>query len=169
MLTGTRFVMKPTGAPGGAEPRQLRPRQRPLPAPSQPPPIFPRASGARHSAGSARRVKLNRRFWVTRLPPRERGTAVSWGDARGLKTGAGRERRDAHLRTLNSTSWRIFSHAPMPCFCTASRSACSSTSSQYPLKGIVTCLAKCSQSCSRVLLVLFFFLRAPRAELSARP
>ena len=41
-----------------------------------------------------------------------------------------------HFRTLKSGSCRIFSHDPMPCFCTASRSACSSSSSQYPRKGI---------------------------------
>ena len=41
-----------------------------------------------------------------------------------------------HLSTLKSASWRIFSQAPMPCFCTASRSACSSLSSQYPRNGV---------------------------------
>ena len=40
------------------------------------------------------------------------------------------------MRTLKSTSCRIFSQAPMPCFCTASRSACSSVASQYPRKAI---------------------------------
>lgn len=37
-----------------------------------------------------------------------------------------------HLNALNSGSLRIFSHAPMPCFCTARRSAPSSLASQYP-------------------------------------
>ena len=47
-----------------------------------------------------------------------------------------RVRPVTHLSTLKSTSCRIFSQAPMPCFCTASRSACSSVASQYPLKAI---------------------------------
>ena len=47
-----------------------------------------------------------------------------------------RAREGTHLSTLKSTSCRIFSQAPMPCFCTASRSACSSVASQYPLKAI---------------------------------
>ena len=47
-----------------------------------------------------------------------------------------RAREGTHLSTLKSTSCRIFSQAPMPCFCTASRSACSSVASQYPRKAI---------------------------------
>jgi hypothetical protein len=40
--------------------------------------------------------------------------------------------RHTHLNATNSGSLRIFSHAPMPCFCTARRSARSSLASQYP-------------------------------------
>lgn len=38
----------------------------------------------------------------------------------------------AHLNALNSGSVLIFSHAPMPCFCTAARNAVSSSACQYP-------------------------------------
>ena len=38
----------------------------------------------------------------------------------------------AHLNALKSGSVLIFSHAPMPCFCTAARNAVSSSACQYP-------------------------------------
>ena len=65
------------------------------------------------------------RLRLSRLPPSQRRDVEDRG-----------HRRVTHFRTLKSGSCRIFSHDPMPCFCTASRSACSSSSSQYPRKGI---------------------------------
>jgi hypothetical protein len=57
--------------------------------------------------------------------------------ARAVGSGPGRTgSKGTYFNTLKSTSCLIFSHAPMPCFCTASRKACSSVASQYPLNAI---------------------------------
>ena len=104
----------------------------------------PRPRATRPPHGNSRRslrhpTRLNRRL-------------TNHGSARLRHRQSPRPRRPAgriargegctHFRTLKSGSCRIFSHDPMPCFCTASRSACSSSSSQYPRKGIVLWLCR---------------------------
>ena len=79
-----------------------------------------------------------------------------------------------HLSTLKSGSWRIFSQAPMPCFCTASRSACSSLSSQYPRNGICgagfffSALALAFGAALAALAAGFFMVARGSARVDAR-
>ena len=97
--------------------------------PPAPPRTIHRLQGDRHpfepwiDESAVRKGRLR----LSRLPPSQRRDVEDRG-----------HRRVTHFRTLKSGSCRIFSHDPMPCFCTASRSACSSSSSQYPRKGIIS-------------------------------
>ena len=109
------------------------------------------SGGARHAARATRPPHGNSRRSL-RHPTRLNRRLTNHGSARLRHRQSPRPRRPAgriargegctHFRTLKSGSCRIFSHDPMPCFCTASRSACSSSSSQYPRKGIVLWLCR---------------------------
>ena len=82
------------------------------------------------------RAVRTRDSWVARSSHRTIFARVGVGAGETRDARASVRARGTHLSTLKSGSCRIFSHAPMPCFCTASRSACSSSSSQYPRNGI---------------------------------
>ena len=115
---------------GREEARGAPKRARAADAPrDQPPTISTLITESAESSGS------NQRFLGRAVePPHDFFARVGVGAGETRDARASVRARGTHLSTLKSGSCRIFSHAPMPCFCTASRSACSSSSSQYPRK-----------------------------------
>ena len=82
----------------------------------------PRALGAGKRTGRAAGKFPNPRGG-TRVAPNDSSIRGSRTTRRGCRAISCRPREGgAPLSTLKSASWRIFSQAPMPCFCTASRS-----------------------------------------------
>ena len=127
-------VATPVPSPGGVFDRsEVVGRRAPTPARDATPPHGNSRRSLRHPTRLNRRLTNHGSVRLRhRQSPRPRRPAGRIARGEGC----------THFRTLKSGSCRIFSHDPMPCFCTASRSACSSSSSQYPRKGIVLWLCR---------------------------